>query len=101
MEVTSVVTALSALSQEHRLAVFRQLVQAGEAGMAAGAIATALKPQNRSDVKRSCCSGQSDVAHVLEAGLESFPASDAPDWTLGRESRNSYCCAGGAETKVV
>jgi ArsR family transcriptional regulator, arsenate/arsenite/antimonite-responsive transcriptional repressor len=36
------VDALSALAQEHRLALFRQLVQAGANGMAAGAIADAL-----------------------------------------------------------
>jgi ArsR family transcriptional regulator, arsenate/arsenite/antimonite-responsive transcriptional repressor len=37
-----VVRALAALAQEHRLAVFRLLVQAGSEGMAAGAIADAL-----------------------------------------------------------
>ena len=42
MNAVSIVEALSALAQEHRLAVFRQLVQAGEKGMAAGAIAEAL-----------------------------------------------------------
>lgn len=36
------VAALGALAQEHRLAVYRLLVQAGEMGMAAGAIADAL-----------------------------------------------------------
>lgn len=36
------VKALAALAQEHRLAIFRLLVQAGEKGMAAGAIAEAL-----------------------------------------------------------
>lgn len=36
------VTALAALAQEHRLAVFRFLVQAGSDGMAAGAIADKL-----------------------------------------------------------
>jgi DNA-binding transcriptional ArsR family regulator len=37
-----VVTALGALAQEHRLALFRLLVQAGADGMAAGALAAAL-----------------------------------------------------------
>ena len=37
-----VVRALSALAQEHRLALFRLLVQAGPQGLAAGAIAEAL-----------------------------------------------------------
>lgn len=65
-------------------------------------MSTEGKQQKRFGADRSCsCSAHSDVAHVLEAGLESFPASDAPDWTLGRESRNSYCCDGSAETKAV
>lgn len=38
----STVAALGALAQEHRLALFRLLVQTGEDGMAAGAIAAAL-----------------------------------------------------------
>jgi ArsR family transcriptional regulator len=38
----SAIAALAALAQEHRLAVYRLLVQAGEKGMAAGAIAEAL-----------------------------------------------------------
>lgn len=42
------VAALGALAQEHRLAAFRLLVQAGEDGMAAGAIAAALGLPNSS-----------------------------------------------------
>ena len=37
-----VIRALGALAQEHRLAAYRQLVQAGPDGMAAGALAEAL-----------------------------------------------------------
>jgi len=42
------IEALGALAQEHRLALFRLLVQAGEKGMAAGAIAEALGVPNSS-----------------------------------------------------
>lgn len=42
MTPASAVQALGALAQEHRLALFRLLVQAGDRGMAAGAIADAL-----------------------------------------------------------
>lgn len=38
-ESKQVIDALSALAQEHRLALFRLLVQAGERGLAAGTIA--------------------------------------------------------------
>jgi ArsR family transcriptional regulator, arsenate/arsenite/antimonite-responsive transcriptional repressor len=42
METTFALKALGALAQDTRLAIFRQLVQAGPSGMAAGAIAEAL-----------------------------------------------------------
>lgn len=42
MRSTYVIRALGALAQEHRLAAFRLLVQAGPEGMAAGALAEAL-----------------------------------------------------------
>jgi DNA-binding transcriptional ArsR family regulator len=48
MKPASVIHALSALAQEHRLALFRLLVQAGDAGMAAGAIAEAIGVPNSS-----------------------------------------------------
>jgi ArsR family transcriptional regulator, arsenate/arsenite/antimonite-responsive transcriptional repressor len=39
MDAASVIRALGALAQEHRLAAYRLLVQAGPDGMAAGALA--------------------------------------------------------------
>jgi ArsR family transcriptional regulator, arsenate/arsenite/antimonite-responsive transcriptional repressor len=42
METTQALQSLSALAQESRLSIFRLLVQAGPAGMAAGAIGEAL-----------------------------------------------------------
>ncbi len=48
MKARSAVEALGALAQEHRLALFRLLVQAGDKGMAAGAIADALRVPNSS-----------------------------------------------------
>jgi ArsR family transcriptional regulator len=42
MDSSAAIDALSALAQEHRLALFRLLVQAGPLGMAAGAIASEL-----------------------------------------------------------
>ena|SRR5436309_2943318 len=43
MEKTNVVAALAALAQDNRLDVFRLLVKAGPAGLAAGEIAKRLK----------------------------------------------------------
>jgi ArsR family transcriptional regulator, arsenate/arsenite/antimonite-responsive transcriptional repressor len=42
MQSVAVIRALGALAQEHRLAAFRLLVQAGADGIAAGALAEAL-----------------------------------------------------------
>lgn len=48
MKPEAAVDALGALAQEHRLALFRLLVQAGRGGMAAGQIAEALGLPNSS-----------------------------------------------------
>lgn len=48
MKADGAVEALGALAQEHRLALFRLLVQAGEGGLSAGAIAEALGVPNSS-----------------------------------------------------
>jgi DNA-binding transcriptional ArsR family regulator len=55
------VTALGALAQEHRLAAFRLLVQAGDAGLAAGVVAAKL------ELPASSLSFH--LAHLLRAGL--------------------------------
>ena len=61
MDNAQAVAALGSLAQDHRLSVFRLLVQAGEAGMPAGAIAEAL------DVPNSSLSFH--LAHLHRAGL--------------------------------
>ena len=48
MKAQPVIKALSALAQEHRLAAFRLLVQAGSEGMTAGTLAEALGVPNSS-----------------------------------------------------
>lgn len=61
MESSVAVTALTSLAQEHRLALFRLLVQAGPDGMAAGALADALGVPNSSL--------SFHLAHLHRAGL--------------------------------
>ncbi len=61
MNPPEAVGALGALAQEHRLALFRLLVQAGDKGMAAGAIADALGVPNSSL--------SFHLAHLNRAGL--------------------------------
>ena len=61
MQVDRVIRALSSLAQEHRLAAFRLLVQAGEQGVAAGVLADKL------DVPPSSMSFH--LAQLANAGL--------------------------------
>ena len=61
MKSAKTVAALSALANEHRLAVFRLLVQAGPEGRAAGAIADALA--------LPASSLSFHLAHLTRAGL--------------------------------
>ncbi|OZA93172.1 MAG: transcriptional regulator [Erythrobacter sp. 34-65-8] len=61
MEPAIVIKALGALAQEHRLAVFRLLVQAGDSGLAAGVLAEKL------DVPPSSMSFH--LAQLANAGL--------------------------------
>lgn len=61
MDNQATIAALSALANEHRLAVFRLLVQAGPEGRAAGAIAEEL------DLPASSLSFH--LAHLTRAGL--------------------------------
>lgn len=102
MKAASVIEALGALAQEHRLAVFRQLVQVGDKGMAAGAIAGALGIPNSSL--------SFHLAQLRNAGLilqerqhrsliyrANYPAMNA---LLGYLTEN--CCAGSAcETEAA
>lgn len=101
MRAHTAIEALGALAQEHRLALFRLLVQAGDKGMAAGAIADSLGVPNSSL--------SFHLAQLKNAGLilqerqhrsliyrANYPAMNA---LVGYLMEN--CCAGsdcGAET---
>ena len=61
MKSNNAVSALASLAQEHRLALFRLLVQTGPDGMAAGALAEALGVPNSSL--------SFHLAHLNRAGL--------------------------------
>lgn len=94
MEPSSVIQALSALAQEHRLAVFRKLVEAGADGMPAGAIANALGVPNSSlsfhlAQLRSASLIEQERQHRSLIYRANYPAMNA---LLGYLTEN--CCAG-------
>lgn len=101
MKSGDVIQALSALANEHRLAIFRLLVQAGPQGRAAGAIAEAL------DLPASSLSFH--LAHLTRAGLitqtrESRSLIYAADFAamnglLGFLTEN--CCGGASCAPAV
>jgi DNA-binding transcriptional ArsR family regulator len=96
------IAALGSLAQEHRLAIFRLLVQAGDPGMPAGAIAEALGVPNSSL--------SFHLAHLNRAGLiRQERRSRSLIYSADYASMNALvgflmenCCAGaacGAEAK--
>lgn len=96
MEITSAVTALAALAQESRLAMFRLLVQAGSAGMAAGAVGEKLgiPPATLSFhlkelARAGLVSGRTEGRYVIYTAH--YPAMDE---LIGYLTEN--CCAGDA-----
>ena len=96
MKAASAIEALGALAQEHRLAVFRQLVQAGDQGMAAGAIADALGIPNSSlsfhlAQLRSADLILQERQHRSLIYRANYPAMNA---LLGYLTEN--CCAGSS-----
>lgn len=97
MKADAAIDALGALAQEHRLALFRLLVQAGEGGLAAGLIAEKLGVPNSSL--------SFHLAQLREAGLvlqerqhrsiiyrANYPAMNALVAYLMEN-----CCAGAAD----
>lgn len=94
MDTKSVVTALAALAQESRLAIFRVLVQAGPEGLAAGRIsgATNVAPSSLSfHLKGLLHAGLVDSRQEGRFVIYSaqYPAMDA---LVGYLTEN--CCGG-------
>ena len=96
MESIDPVTALASIAQEHRLALFRLLVQAGPEGMAAGALAEALGVPNSSL--------SFHLAHLARAGLiDQRRAGRSLIYSANYEAMNRLVgfltenCCGGAD----
>ncbi len=101
MRSPAAVEALSALANEHRLAIYRLLVQAGPEGRAAGAIADKL------DLPASSLSFH--LAHLTRAGLiEQRRESRSLIYSADFEAMNGLvgfltenCCGGANCTPVA
>ena len=96
MKSNAAVVALAALAQEHRLALFRLLVQAGRRGMSAGALADALSVPNSSL--------SFHLAHLNRAGLiEQRREGRSLIYTANYDGMNALIgylmlnCCGGAD----
>jgi DNA-binding transcriptional ArsR family regulator len=96
MNSPAVIAALSALAQEHRLALFRLLVQAGPAGLAAGAVAGRLGIPNSSLSFHLAQLSRAGLLRQERRGRSVIYSADyaAMDALLGFLTAN--CCAGSA-----
>jgi DNA-binding transcriptional ArsR family regulator len=96
MKSGEAVTALGALANEHRLALFRLLVQAGGEGLAAGAIATALGVPNSSLSFHLSHLAQSGLVRQERRGRSLIYSADyaAMNALVGYLMEN--CCSGAA-----
>ena len=94
MHADIVIRALGALAQEHRLAAFRLLVQAGDEGMAAGAIAERLGVPASSMSFHLAQLGHAGLVAQRRASRSIIYAADyaAMDELMGYLTEN--CCAG-------
>ena len=96
MNASSAIGALGALAQEHRLALFRLLVEAGPEGMAAGAVAERLGIPNSSLSFHLAQLSAAGLIRQARRGRSLIYSADyaAVDALLGCLTAN--CCAGAA-----
>jgi len=101
MEILNTVTMLSALAQEHRLEVFRLLVQVGKNGTPAGKIGEKL------DIPLSTLSfhlnqlKQAGLIHCLREGTTLFYSADYEAMNTLMAYLTENCCQGQHETCAV
>jgi len=93
-EIAPAVAALSALAHEHRLAVFRLLVETGSEGLSAGAIAAHLGLPLSSLTFHTQALVRAGLVHQQRAGRQIIFSADftAMNGLIGFLTRN--CCGG-------
>jgi DNA-binding transcriptional ArsR family regulator len=96
MKSAQAILALSALAQEHRLALFRLLIQAGPEGLPAGRIAETLGVPNSSLSHHLAQLHEAGLVAQRREGRSLIYSADYPamDRLVGFLMEN--CCAGAA-----
>ncbi|MDD2744155.1 MAG: metalloregulator ArsR/SmtB family transcription factor [Rhodocyclaceae bacterium] len=104
METTTAVTALGALAQETRLQIFRQLVQAGPAGVSVGKIAEHLGTEANGrlsfHLKELVNAG---LASATQSGRFIYYSANYPAMNDLLAYLTTNCCAGepcGEQTSI-
>ncbi len=90
------IRALGALAQEHRLAAFRLLVQAGDAGMPAGAIAETLGIPASSMSFHLAQLANAGLIHARRQSRSIIYAADYPAMNGLMAYLTENCCGGAA-----
>jgi DNA-binding transcriptional ArsR family regulator len=100
MKADDAIAALAALAHDHRLAVFRLLVQAGREGLAAGAIARKLGLPNSSLSFHLAQLQQAGIVEQCREGRSLIYSADyaAMEALLGFLTEN--CCEGASCAEV-
>lgn len=94
MKTTTAVSALSALAQEHRLEVFRLLVQAGMQGLPAGKVAERLKLASPTLSFHLAQLRHAGLVHVRRDGRSLIYAANYDGMTALMEFLTENCCGG-------
>jgi DNA-binding transcriptional ArsR family regulator len=104
VETKQAIQALSALAQESRLAIFRLLVQAGPAGMAAGSIGEALELPAATLSFHLAGLARAGLARSRQEGRFVFYSADYQSMTQLVGFLTENCCRGqscqGAEDET-
>jgi ArsR family transcriptional regulator, arsenate/arsenite/antimonite-responsive transcriptional repressor len=94
LDAAAAVKALAALAQDHRLAVFRLLVQAGPEGMAAGSLAEAVGLQPSSMSFHLAQLGNAGLAMQQRQGRSIVYSADFQTMNALLAYLSENCCAG-------
>lgn len=91
-----IIAALGALAQQHRLAAFRALVEAGPTGMAAGDIAARLGIAASSLSFHLAQLERAGLVRAVRAGRSIFYSADFATMTALVDYLTENCCGGSA-----